>query len=314
MSALFRTGLGAVAVGLCCLTLSATAQQTNRDLQGGVRPAAPQPDAANPQNPNDRAGTQQADRNRFQRGLQGQPYSANFRGDQRTGHSSAVENYFVNCLLKHNKAEIEMAKFASEQSQNPQVKQFADQLVRDHQAVIDKLQQIAGTGTTVGRTNSDELGSTPRTDADRNAADPNRLPGAAIDATPGLNDRTTTGETAANRPGAAQGSTALNQVASIEEKIMDRCQQALREELQQKSGAEFDECFIGAQIGGHMHALAALEVLSQESQGQLKQIADEARPTIQKHLDHAKSLAKQLKSGSQSAQAQRTSTSAETPR
>ena len=47
-----------------------------------------------------------------------------------------------------------------------------------------------------------------------------------------------------------------------------------------------------------MHLLAALEVIPQESQGQLKQIAEEAKPTVQKHLDKAKELMKERKSGS----------------
>jgi len=104
------------------------------------------------------------------------------------------------------------------------------------------------------------------------------------------------------------GDAQLKQVAQIEEKINDRCNQALREELQQKSGTEFDECYLGAQIAGHMHMLAALEVLPDESQGQLKQIAEDAKPTVQKHLDQAKDLMKQLKSSENTNQAERSTT------
>ena len=111
------------------------------------------------------------------------------------------------------------------------------------------------------------------------------------------------------------GSAALQQLAAIEQKINERCQQTLREELQQKTGAEFDECYVGSQIAGHMHMLAALEVISQETQGPLKQAAEEARPLVQKHLEHAKELMAQAKASNQkSAQAQRTSTTTETQR
>ena len=67
-----------------------------------------------------------------------------------------------------------------------------------------------------------------------------------------------------------------------------------KEELQQKQGADFDKCYIGSAVGAHMHVLATLEVLSQNSQGELSKIAQSAQPAVQQHLDHAKQLMKQL--------------------
>jgi putative membrane protein len=277
MSALLKVRAGAVAVGLCCLPLGVlVAQQATESPPRTINPGQVQPDTTDPLRPGDRVRTPQT----------GQPYTSNYRGETAKGGQMAVETFFANCLLKSNKSEIEFAKFAAEQSQNPQVKQFAEMLAKDHQKVVDRLQQVAASISS--RAGADATNPTATTGTTR-VTDPVGLPGTSP---------TTT----------ATAGGPLMQVAAIEEKIKERCQQALREELQSKSGAEFDECYIGSQIAGHMHSLAALEVLSQESQGQLKQIADEARPTVQKHLEHAKQIAKQLKSGSGSAQAQRTTT------
>jgi hypothetical protein len=49
--------------------------------------------------------------------------------------------------------------------------------------------------------------------------------------------------------------------------------------------------------------LAALEVISQQSQGQLAQITKQAQPTVQEHLERAKQLVKQLDSQSGSSNA-----------
>jgi putative membrane protein len=278
MSALLRVCTGAVAAGLCCLPLGVLiAQQATDSPPRDIQPGQVQPDAANPLRPGDQI-----------RPRTGQPYTSNYRGETaKGGGQMAVEAFFANCLLKNNKAEIELAKFASEQSQNPQVKQFAEMLAKDHQKVVDRLQQVAAS-------NPNRAG-TP-------AVDPNSPAGTTrgVTESPGLPGSPATTTTAGGGP--------LMQVAAIEEKIKERCQQALREELQSKSGAEFDECYIGSQIAGHMQSLAALEVLSQESQGRLKEIAEAARPTVQQHLDQAKQIAKQLKSGSGSAQAQRPTT------
>jgi len=236
------------------------------------------------------------------------PYTANYGASQAgEGQKSEVEKYFANCLLKNNQAEIEISQFAAQQSQNPKVKQFAEELVKDHQKVVQKLQPIASGNAGAHSAGSASLDASADSDANRLATDTARTPGSSETntAAPGTETRSGAGTTDRDTAesltashGAANGNDALMQVAQIEEKINDRCKQALREELQQKSGAEFDACYLGAQVGGHMHMLAALEVIPQESQGQLKQIAEEAKPTVQKHLDKAKELMKERKSGS----------------
>ncbi len=313
MSASQRMGVGVVAAGLSCLLLTiATAAEIN--------PTTGQ---------NDSSRTGQIDRAQVpqtgQRVLRGQPYTAGYRGAQAGAQpGQEVERYLANCLLNNNKAEVELSQFAVRQSQNPQVKQFAEELTKDHRQLAQQLEQIVGilaaahragsspnanTAPGTDRTTIDATGGRPITSAFDPAA-PNAVTPSATNEL----SRDTSDGTSAAHP-AMHGNAALHQLAGIEQKIDERCLQALREELQQKSGAEFDECFVGSQIAGHMHMLAALEVISQETKGPLKQASGEARPTVQKHLNQAKQLAMQLQaSGKRSAQAQRTSTSTETQR
>ena len=100
---------------------------------------------------------------------------------------------------------------------------------------------------------------------------------------------------------------AVHQLMQIERQINERCLQMARDELQQKSGAEFDKCYVGNAIGAHAHALAALEVIGKQTQGTLAQVAQQAQPTVQQHFDHAKQLMKQLEgqSSATGTQAQR---------
>jgi hypothetical protein len=46
--------------------------------------------------------------------------------------------------------------------------------------------------------------------------------------------------------------------------------------------------------------LAALEVIEQQGPDQLRQIAQQAQPTVEQHLQHAKQLMKQLEGASPS--------------
>jgi putative membrane protein len=308
MSALLRFSVGAIAAGLCCLPLALVAQQigTRNTPPGGVQPQAPPADATQPGQP----GAPQLNRpqvNRTLPGRQQQPTTANYRGEssKAAAQSSTVEGYLVNCLLKKNKGEIEISQFAAEQTRDPQVKEFAQQVVKDHQNVVQKLQQLAGAGS---------LDANARTAADRSAIDSTPAPGSPGTDTTTLGATGTRDATLANERGnrGMQGNAALSQLASIEEKIADRCQQALKEELQSKSGADFDHCYVGSQIAAHMQMLAALEVLSEEGPGQVKQAAEDAKPIVQQHLDHAKQLANDMKSDTrESAQAQRPSARSE---
>jgi predicted outer membrane protein len=79
--------------------------------------------------------------------------------------------------------------------------------------------------------------------------------------------------------------------------------QDLKKELEGKSGRDFDSCYVGSQIGGHMHMAAALDVLSDQTTGQLRDIVKDAQPTVDKHLDRAKKLMDQLDKGNERRQA-----------
>ncbi|HEX4416231.1 MAG TPA: DUF4142 domain-containing protein [Lacipirellulaceae bacterium] len=293
MSVSFRIFIGSLAAGLCCLPLGAAlAQQTTA-------------------NPRAVSGEAQAnDSNAATRSNQAtpshaQPHTARYGSEANEGQHNAVGIFFANCLLKNNQAEIEISQFAAQKTQNPRVKQFAEELVKDHQQVVQKLEPIADvTAHGAGKTSLD---SAAQNESNRSAVDTTRTPGSSGTDTAA---RDSAGASSANNSG-MYGDAHLMQVAQIEDKINDRCNQALREELQQKSGTEFDECYLGAQVAAHMHMLAALEVLPDESQGQLKQIAEGAKPTVQKHLDQAKDLMKQLKSGENSNQADRSTTRTE---
>jgi predicted outer membrane protein len=225
----------------------------------------------------------QRDRATTQPARQGQQYTAEFRGTQTAGGqaSKEIEHYLANCLLIKNKAEVELGQFAQQKAQNPEVKEFAQMLVKDHQQAIQKLQALAGTQGAAG--NAQRPGANGQLDAQANTPATERP-------RQGLNQDADQSSTTSTRPGAQND--ALAQLLQLDRQISERCQEMVREELQAKSGPEFDYCFVGAQIGSHTHMLAALDVIGQRAQGELRQFVQEAQPVVQQHLEHAKQLAK----------------------
>ena len=102
--------------------------------------------------------------------------------------------------------------------------------------------------------------------------------------------------TGVNQGQTAINNAALNQLLQIDRQIADQCTSLAREKLSQKSGADFDQCFIGAQVGAHIEMLAALTVIADRVGGQLQQVASDARTMVKQHLQQAEQLAKQLES------------------
>jgi predicted outer membrane protein len=280
MSASLKFKVGVLAAALSC-TIAGLAAAQQREQAAGERPRTGQID---------RPATQPAQR--------GQPYTAQFRGTQTASStvSKEVEHYLANCLLIKNQAEIEISEFAQQQAQNPEVKQFAQQLIKDHQQAVQKLQQLAG---------MQGAGRTSQAPGARSQIDTQQPTGATERPGQAFNQNANQSLTA-DRPEAQSG--ALNELLALDRQITERCMEMVREELQAKSGPEFDQCFVGAQIGSHTHMLAALDVIGQRAQGELKQVVAEAQPVVQRHLEHAKQLAKQLQADNQTgSQAERQS-------
>jgi predicted outer membrane protein len=226
-----------------------------------------------------------------------------------------------------------LSQFAQQRATSSEVKEFAQMMVQDHQKMIQQLQQLSGstgstersglsaTATAAGR-NSTTAGSTSAQSSDTNndatsgtastsagtAGTRSRSNTSGASATgAGTNRDTASSVSPSSSPsvnslgagGAASTQAATNgggvqQIMQIDRQIVERKAQATREELQKKSGADFDKAFVGTAINAHIHALAALDVIGQQAQGQLAQVAQQSRPTVQQHLEHAKQIMKNL--------------------
>jgi predicted outer membrane protein len=293
-----KFGIALVATA-CLMVSTAQAQQTQFGTDRATQSTQSQ-DLTN-----ERPGTNSRDINDQSPSATSQ-FGANPR--TATGANEQVQNYVVACMLGKNKAEIELAQFAQQQAENPEVKEFAQQMVQDHQKIVQQLQGLAGNAHT--GSSATTTGQSP-TDAQRQASDTTRLPGS-----PGAGQRsesaTITGSSnrdASNAlAGAGNSNEAIMKLMKLEQQITQQCAQALQQELQQKRGAEFDKAYVGSQIGSHMQALAALKVIGEQGPQQLQRVAQQAQPTIQQHLEHAKQLMAQLEeTGPASSQAERQS-------
>lgn len=197
------------------------------------------------------------------------------------GEFAHTDQQLAAWLLVDNRGEIALAKLAQEKTSNSDIRDFAQHLIDDHSKIVEKLEQFAGTRR---RTRgSDNRGSDNRGTDNRgteNRAANNRGPQTA---------------TAEYAGGQGRSSAGLNFVR-LKQQLGQQCLASAKQELEQKDGNEFDECYIGMQIAKHMEMIDTLKVFSHYASENLDQVIEEGEDTSQEHLDHAKKLIKELTS------------------
>jgi predicted outer membrane protein len=216
-------------------------------------------------------------------------------------------------LALGNHCEIQLGQLASQKSQNPQVKEFAQQMVQDHTKFLSQLQPFLPAGF------ADDLKSegaatgarSPRTGAGavraegaaetrpEGAAAARTADNPAADNQVAQNDpqrpRANQGRTEARQGEAGQqGDQARNPMLQIQKDAAQRALAMTKEILNEKQGSEFDKCYIGEQVMAHVHMLAKLEASQNHVSPEFQQIIRQGQQTTEQHLKHARTLAQQL--------------------
>jgi len=179
--------------------------------------------------------------------------------------------------------EVELGKFAQSMLKSPEAKQFAERLVKDHQAACDKLQKLAGRyhdGDAAAR-----LEPRGKLEFGRLKVEAS---GVAIKAK---------GE------GDTQHTVAVLDWVQIQQQIASECLASAKAELQNNESKHFDECFIGMQIGAHMKMVDQLKVFQKYASTNLRGQIDAGLETAQAHLKEAKAIMETLAKASSAATA-----------
>jgi predicted outer membrane protein len=272
------------------------------------QPDQPQPDRAraNQQREGAAAGAQQVGGQR--EGRQGQMAQ---RVDQSVAVMLALGNY----------CEIQLGQLASQKSQNPQVKEFAQQMVQDHTQFLQQIQRFlppgqfddlqAGDGSAAGarpgRTGARTEGAAG---VRPEGARPEGAAGARPDgaAAAPSEDRPATDQVAQNeaqrarenqgraetRQAGQQGEQGRNPIWQIQKEAGQKALQTTKEILNEKQGADFDKCYIGGAVMEHVHMLAKLEAAQRHVSPEFQQIIRQGQQKTEQHLKHARTLDQQL--------------------
>jgi len=272
------TRCAAAATAALLLTVVFVSAQERRE-QDKAKPAQPntqrQPDNRTPQQP-------------------AQPFHG--QGAQNQG-----DRQLSACLISDNEGEVVLAKFALQKSQNAKVKEFAEQMSHDHGEFLKKLSQFAPlstasheSGATAPEARRDSIGTTAaedRSTENRPANAPQR-PQNNRDADP--QSRPNQAQAPGTRPNPPTAVAGQVDLVRIKQEIGRQCVETMKKELGEKKGAEFDKCYMGMQVGAHLHMADTLKVVKNYASPQLRTVLEDGEKTAAEHLDHAKHLLKDL--------------------
>jgi predicted outer membrane protein len=257
----------------------------------------------------------QQDPNAPKPGSQQKPRTDGQGGDHAARGSQRDDGILATWILVDNGNEIALAKLAQERAQSPEVKQFAQMMVAEHGKLGQKLQPFAakvgftGTTRTDGRdTNGRDTSGRDTSGRDTDGRDTDGRDTDGGDASKNGNDpqdpprdsSKPQDPTGRNAGAGGNDKGGLDHVALLQE-LGSKCLDSGRKELEKKSGAEFDRCFMGMMIGAHMKANDVATVFERHASGELKSVLAEGRKTTETHLAKAKEIAKQLERGDSAA-------------
>jgi predicted outer membrane protein len=242
---------------------------------------------------------------------------------QSTASQGMLQQHLATCLALGNEEEVAMAQFAEQRAQNPQVKQFAQMMIQEHQQALQQLHQAAPqlasmnlklrTGQSGQSGAASPQGETSNSSSSAGSNDSAATAGADRSATAGAENATETASTGAATTGNQRGASAGgqgHQLAEFAHEVKQNCLHLTEQALAKKQGAEFDKAYIGIQIVAHTNMLAELQTAQRYTQGSpLQSIVQQGTQMTEHHLSQAKSIMQQLdaESAQGGAQAQNTS-------
>ena len=210
--------------------------------------------------------------------------------------TTEADRILATCIMIANNNEIALAEHAQARLQNPEAKQFAQMMIKDHGDFGRKLQKFSSVtpgdghgGQRDASGDSSHTGHTGQT-GEKPAGEKPAGERPVGERPAGENP---TGRDAADASGMRHTTGGLDHAALAQELGRKHLESA-KKMLDEKQGAEFDQCYIGMQIGAHACVLDELEVFANHASPELRAVFTEAQQTVRTHLDRAKQIGKDL--------------------
>ncbi len=198
-----------------------------------------------------------------------------------------ADQTLATCVAIDNQEEVALAKFVQDKVQHADVKKFANMMVEDHQAFLQKLQQFSPEATRDGFLN--EQRASIRNESARATSKSGVEQAKATSA-----DQPVVQQTNATQPTTTAKSDQPVDFIQLHREIAQECLASSKAALGKKKDGEIDQCFIGFQIVKHAAMKTKLTVLQRHASPELAQVFADGAQTAEKHMQEAEAIMKKL--------------------
>jgi len=205
------------------------------------------------------------------------PRTASAAG-QSNSNMRNPDHLMATCVALANQEEVALAQIARQKATNDEVKRFADMMLTDHHDFLLKLQKFAPEAT-----QADYLNITPQEAANDAKTGKSEIKQTAAD------DDKDNGAVENADAKSERGHHGFNHM-KLEREMAAQCLSDAKEKLAEKSGSQFDKCFIGMQIGMHSAMKSKLTVLQRHASPELAKLFAAGLKTTEKHLARAEEI------------------------
>ncbi len=196
-----------------------------------------------------------------------------------------TDQFIAQCLEIGNEEEVSLGTLAAGKTQNPQVKQFAEMIAKDHGDFAAKLKKFGAKPVDLAAVHGSHYSNdTERAAAERRTARAGDKERARADRE-GADGEQTTAHQNAGRP---------IDFVDVKVQMAQRCLQHARQCWNDKPQAEANMGFLGSQLVLHQQMIDAQEVLREYASPELQSVIDQGIQTSQSHLARAQQLIDEL--------------------
>jgi predicted outer membrane protein len=209
----------------------------------------------------------------------------------RTQNPAAVSNAEIaQWVLIDQRNMVALSEYAVQRTQSRDVRNLAEQIINDHQSLIQTLDRFATARPQV-RAQRQDQGADEPTEERRRVRDTTRRP---LERLADRIDERVEERAEGGGPRIAQGRGLLARGPSpwieIHQEISNQLAEKARKDLEQRQGREFEGAFLGMIVAAHLNEEATLSVLSQRAEGDLKNALENALESAREHREEAEKV------------------------
>lgn len=204
-----------------------------------------------------------------------------------------MQSHIADCMLLANAAEITLLELGVNETDNPELRNFAEKMIQDHQNLCQKLSQFASKDLEELKSQISQ-DSTRRGDSSDRSRETRQQDRAQQDRNRDSAEATRLGSDQDRRTSQSDTDMA-SQLFQVEVKAAAECVKLTSADLRELDKTEFDQAFLGLQTAAHISMLAKLNALEECVSGDMQSIVKEAQQSTKEHKQQAEEMMKQLK-------------------